>query len=105
MASVFSGALLRARIKDAGLRTEELSVLTGLSFTHLTKLSRGEVRPSTKTIELLADVLRCEPGEFFADDGKTRAIPPPSGEEPPPPLLAETREKLKRLLDVRGGAA
>jgi hypothetical protein len=57
-----------------------------------------------RTIELLADVLDCDAGEFFADDGKSRALPPP-GEEPPPPLSPETRAKLRALLDLRGGAA
>ena len=105
MSSVFSGALLRARIKSSGGRMEELAVITGLSFSHLSRLCRGEVRPSTRAVELLAEALGCEPGDFFADDGKTRAIGPPDGEAPPPPLSAGTRERLRKLLDLRGQGA
>jgi transcriptional regulator with XRE-family HTH domain len=105
MSKVFSGAQLRAKIESSGGRMEELAVITNLSFFHLHRLCRGEVRPSTRTIEVLAEALGCEPGDLFADDGKTRAIGPPDGEAPPPPLSAETRERLRQLLDLRGGAA
>jgi transcriptional regulator with XRE-family HTH domain len=105
MSLAFSAALLRAKIEERNARLEELAVLTGKSYRHLHGLSTGSVRPSTAMIELLADVLGCDPGEFFYDDGKTRALPPPAGEAPPPPLRPETREKLKHLLDLRGGAA
>jgi transcriptional regulator with XRE-family HTH domain len=105
MSLVFSHALLRAKITERNARLEELAVLTGKSYRHLNGLCHGRVRPSMQMIELLADVLGCDPGEFFADDGKTRALPPPEGEAPPPPLRPETREKLRHLLDLRGGAA
>jgi transcriptional regulator with XRE-family HTH domain len=102
MPSVFSGALLRALISDRDLRVEEMATLTGLSFRYLDRLCRGQARPSTRTIEVLADVLGCEPGDLFADDGTSRALPPPGG-KPPPPLSAATREQLRRLLDLSGG--
>ena len=106
MASVFSGALLRAMLKSRGIRLEELATVTGYSWRHLNRLCRDEVRPSAKTIEVLADVLGVTPGEFFADDGTSRALPPPGGQLPPP-LSAETRERLRALLDLGGrhGAA
>jgi transcriptional regulator with XRE-family HTH domain len=103
MSSVFTGALLRAKIDSQHIRLEEVSVLSGLGFRYLDRLCRGHARPSIRTIELLADVLGCEPGEFFADDGKSRALPPPEGEAPVPPLRPETRERLRHLLDLRGG--
>jgi transcriptional regulator with XRE-family HTH domain len=105
MSSVFSGVQLRAKIKSSGARVEDIAVLTGLSFTHLTRLMRGEVRPSTRTVEALAEVLGCDVGEFFADDGTSRALPPPGGTEPPPPLAPATRAKLRALLDLREGGA
>ncbi len=106
MSSVFNGALLRAMIKSRGFRLEEIATVTGLSWGHLNRLCRGEVRPSTKTIELLAEVLGCTPGDLFADDGKSRALPPPGGQAPPP-LSEQTKAKLRALLDLRGegGAA
>ena len=97
MSIVFSGALLLAKIQERNARIEEVAVVTGLSFRYLDRLSRGLARPSTRTIEVLAEALGCEPGDLFADDGKSRALPPPDG-QPPPPLSAETREKLRVLL-------
>ena len=100
MPSVFSGARLRA-LTNERFRLEEMATLTGLSWRYLDRLCRGEARPSTRTIETLADVLGCEPGDLFADDGTSRALPPPGGKAPPP-LSAETREQLRRLLDLGG---
>jgi len=105
MSAAFSAVLLRAKIAERNSRPEELAVLTGRSFRHIDGLCHGRVRPSTAMVELLADALGCDPGDLFADDGQTRALPPPAGEAPPPPLRPETREKLKHLLDLRGGAA
>ncbi len=102
MPSVFSGAMLRAKVSGRGIRLEEIALATGLSFRFLERLCRGEARPSTRTIELLAEVLGCEPGDLFSDDGRTRGLPPPGGQSPPP-LLPETREKLRALLDMSGG--
>ena len=104
MPVVFSGAQLRARTKDRGIRFEELATLTGLSFRFIDRLGRDEARPSISTVELLADALGVEPGDLFADDGESRALPPPGG-KPPPPLSAATREQLRRLLDLRGDHA
>jgi transcriptional regulator with XRE-family HTH domain len=101
MASVFSGALLRAKIESLDVRYEDVAAVSGLSWITVSRLCKGTARPSTKSIELLAEVLGCEPGEFFADDGKSRALPPPDGKLPPP-LSAETREKLRALLDLSG---
>ena len=102
MTSVFTGALLRAEIDSAGVRLEEIAVLTGTSFRYLDRICRGQASPSRQMIELLADVLGCEPGEFFADDGKSRGQAPPGGKAPPS-LRPETREKLRKLLDLSGG--
>jgi transcriptional regulator with XRE-family HTH domain len=101
MSRVFSGVLLRAMINSREFRLEEIATVTGLSWGHLNRLCRGEVRPSTRTIELLAEVLGCDPGDLFADDGKSRALPPPGGKAPPP-LSEQTREQLRRLLDLGG---
>ena len=98
---VFSGELFRAQAKSRGMRLEELALVTGLSFRYLDRLGRGEARPSTRTIEVLADVLGCEPGDLFADDGQSRALPPPGGQAPPP-LSPETRAKLRALLSTGG---
>jgi transcriptional regulator with XRE-family HTH domain len=106
MPVVFSGARLRALTRDRGIRFEELATVTGLSFRFIDRLGRDEARPSTRTVEVLADALGVEPGDLFADDGLSRALPPPGG-KPPPPLSTATREHLRRLLDLRGdrGAA
>ena len=105
MSTVFSGAAVRARMKDEGVRAEELAVLTGKSFGQLGRILRGDSIPSATTIELLADALHCQPGDFFTDDGKTRALPPPRGEAPVPPMRPETRERLRQLLDLRGAGS
>jgi DNA-binding Xre family transcriptional regulator len=106
MSLVFSGALLRAQVTSRGARLEDLAVITGMSWVHLNRLCHDKIRPSTRTIEVLADALGCEPGDLFADDGKSRALPPPDGQEPPP-LTPETRAKLRALLTMggEGGAA
>jgi transcriptional regulator with XRE-family HTH domain len=105
MPVVFSGARLRALTKDRGIRFEELATVTGLSFRFIDRLGRDEARPSIRTVEVLAEALGVEPGDLFADDGKTRAIGPPGSEVPPPPLSADTRERLRKLLDLRGQGA
>ena len=104
MPVVFSGAQLRAPDQRPGKTDEELATLAGLSFRFIDRLGRDEARPSISTVELLADALGVEPGDLFADDGESRALPPP-GRKPPPPLSAATREQLRRLLDLRGDHA
>lgn len=106
MPYVFSGARMRTLARDRNIRSEEIATVTGLSFRFIDRLGRDEARPSTRTVEVIADALGVEPGDLFADDGQSRALPPPGGKAPPP-LSAATREQLRRLLDLRGdrGAA
>ncbi len=99
MASRFTGALLHAKIIERYGRIEPAAVASGKSYIYLYRLCRGEAQPSRATIELMAEVLGCEPGDFFADDGKSRGVPPRG---PVPPLSAATREQLRALLDLSG---
>jgi transcriptional regulator with XRE-family HTH domain len=104
MAWKFSGALFSAKLIERGVRLEELAVVLGKTYPHLSRVRQGRVQPSARLVEQLAEALGCDPGEFYADDGTSRAIPPGDG-QPPPPLSAEAKQRLAELLDLRGGAA
>lgn len=74
------GKYLRSyRKNEKGLSLRDFSDLTGISFSHLSKIERGEYTPSRSTIAILADTLNIEKDKLlllggFAPDNHERII-------------------------------
>lgn len=53
------------RIKELGYTREDISILTGLSFTQVSRIAKGNVRhPKPKTINLLSEALEMDEDEM-----------------------------------------
>jgi hypothetical protein len=102
---VFSRERFKTAIADSGKRVEQISVESGVSYTHIKAIGRGHANPGRRALEKVGAAIGWDPADFYVDDGKTRAIPFPPGAPPPPPLTPERREKLRALLDMSGTSA
>lgn len=102
MAIVFSGAKMRAILAAKGVRLESLAVLTGMGYPYLERVGADRARPSARAVGQIAEALGINPGDLFADDGTSAAIPPPEGSAPPPEMTPATAARVKALLDMRG---
>jgi transcriptional regulator with XRE-family HTH domain len=98
----FSGARLRELMAEKGLRSEAVAYHSGLSYRQVEKMRRDGASPTARTVSLIAGALGVTPGELFADDGQSAAIPPSAGTAPPPPLTEGTAAQVGALLDMRG---
>jgi transcriptional regulator with XRE-family HTH domain len=70
---------------EAGLTQQQLADLANVSSATVSKGERGEIMPTTDTIEKLAHVLGRKPSDFYAEN------PPPP---PPRPELPNIMFKL-----------
>lgn len=59
------GEFIRDNRKELGVTLRELAKETGISFSHLSKIERGEHMPTKETIETIADSLRVDKYELF----------------------------------------
>jgi transcriptional regulator with XRE-family HTH domain len=69
--AIFRPERVRALRERRGLSREQFAVLIGRSFGTVTKLERGEIRPSLTTLGELARVLRCSVADLFEEDVHT----------------------------------
>lgn len=54
----FGEYLRKIRKNEKGMSLRDFAELTGVSFSHLSKIERGEHTPSKATVEIIADVLK-----------------------------------------------
>lgn len=66
MTSAKLGNYIREKRTSKGLTLRGLAELAGLSFSHLSKIERGEHQPSDETIEVLAKSLDISKSELFS---------------------------------------
>ena len=71
------GEDLRALRKAQGLTLEDLAIASGKSLSFISKIERGQARPSVTTLQELAGALAVPVGWFFENDG-----PAPADERP-----------------------
>lgn len=71
------GEDLRALRKAQGLTLEDLAEASGKSLSFISKIERGQARPSVTTLQELAGALGVPVGWFFESDG-----PAPADERP-----------------------
>lgn len=71
------GEDLRALRKAQGLTLEDLAAASGKSLSFISKIERGQARPSVTTLQELAGALAVPVGWFFETDG-----PVPADERP-----------------------
>lgn len=67
MAFEFSGRRLAEARREAGLKRENLAVLTGRSFDSIRSYERGRITPPASVVARMASVLGCDPGQLFED--------------------------------------
>ena len=82
------GEDLRALRKAQGLTLEDLAAASGKSLSFISKIERGQARPSVTTLQELAGALGVPVGWFFETDG------PAPAEERPYVVRAGRRRKL-----------
>ncbi|MDY0394743.1 helix-turn-helix domain-containing protein [Virgibacillus halophilus] len=63
------GEYLRSYRKDNDITLRELSKKTGISFSHLSKIERGEHTPTKTTLSILADALLLDKSELYVKAG------------------------------------
>jgi transcriptional regulator with XRE-family HTH domain len=61
----FDRHIVEAERRKAGLRIEDLAAKTGLSYTAIYSIERGDRSPAVKSLICIADALGMAPGEFF----------------------------------------
>ena len=67
------GEDLRALRRAKGLTLEDLAVASGKSVSFISKIERGQARPSVTTLQELAEALGVPVGWFFETDGPAPA--------------------------------
>lgn len=67
----FSGQRLRERRKAARVPGERLAYESGRSLYSIAAYESGRSVPSAEVVARMADVLGCEPGDFFEVVDKT----------------------------------
>lgn len=67
MSKKFDGARLRALRDAKKLSCRQLGELAGVHWNTVQKTELGKGSPNAETIEKLAKVLECEPGDLFTD--------------------------------------
>jgi len=82
------GEDLRALRKAQGLTLEDLAAASGKSLSFISKIERGQARPSVTTLQELAGALGVPVGWFFETDG------PAPADERPYIVRAARRRKL-----------
>ena len=82
------GEDLRGLRKAQGLTLENLATASGKSVSFISKIERGQARPSVTTLQELAGALGVPVGWFFETDG------PAPAEERPYVVRANRRRKL-----------
>lgn len=82
------GEDLRGLRRAHGLTLEDLAVVSGKSVSFISKIERGQARPSVTTLQELASALGVPVGWFFDTDG------PVPADERPYVVRADRRRKL-----------
>lgn len=82
------GEDLRGLRRAQGLTLEDLATASGKSVSFISKIERGQARPSVTTLQELAGALGVPVGWFFATDG------PAPADERPYVVRANRRRKL-----------
>nr|WP_317054606.1 cupin domain-containing protein [Roseovarius sp. W115]MDV2928157.1 cupin domain-containing protein [Roseovarius sp. W115] len=82
------GEDLRGLRRAQGLTLDDLAVASGKSVSFISKIERGQARPSVTTLQELAGALGVPVGWFFETDG------PVPAEERPHVVRANRRRKL-----------
>ncbi|WP_163579060.1 helix-turn-helix transcriptional regulator [Gracilibacillus saliphilus] len=59
------GDFLRKYRKEYKCSLREMSDKTGISFSHLSKIERGEYNPSRRTVEIIAEKLNLDSNELL----------------------------------------
>lgn len=59
------GNFIRDKRKENGITLRDLQEHTGISFSHLSKVERGEHQPTRETLEILANALAINKYELF----------------------------------------
>lgn len=69
----FDKLLLKSQRRLRRLSLKQLAALSGVSFSYISKLERGDVRtPTQQTMEKLATALGLQYGEFVVQDDLRR---------------------------------
>jgi transcriptional regulator with XRE-family HTH domain len=66
------GQVVRELREEQGLSQEELGNRTGLHRNHVGQVERGELTPTLKSVEALADALGLPPSELIARSERVR---------------------------------
>jgi transcriptional regulator with XRE-family HTH domain len=66
------GRVVRELREERGLSQEELGNRTGLHRNHVGQVERGELAPTLKSVEILADALGLQPSELIARSERLR---------------------------------
>jgi transcriptional regulator with XRE-family HTH domain len=66
------GRVIRELRTEQGLSQEELGNRTGLHRNHVGQVERGELAPTLKSVEVLADALGVAPSELIARSERLR---------------------------------
>jgi transcriptional regulator with XRE-family HTH domain len=66
------GRVVRELREEQGLSQEELGNRTGLHRNHVGQVERGELAPTLKSVEVLADALGVPPSELIVRSERLR---------------------------------
>lgn len=66
------GRVVRQLREEQGVSQEELGNRTGLHRNHVGQVERGELAPTLKSVEILADALGLPPSELIARSERLR---------------------------------
>lgn len=71
------GEYVRQRREEAGLSIRELARRADIDFTHLSRIEKGEKRPTAESLQKIGDALGIDSGELLAYAGIHPSLPEP----------------------------